>query len=74
MHIVLFIYCRMFTSSLENNFTRPNERGEYEVADGLSSTVFRSILVSRIILIRNYTTGETSHNITSYVKGKHLNK
>lgn len=35
---------RMFTSSLENNFTRPNERGEYEVADGLSSTVFRSIL------------------------------
>lgn len=69
----------MFTSSLENNFTRPNERGEYEVADGLSSTVFRSILVSRIILIRNYTfacldCGETSHNITSYVKGKHLNK
>lgn len=35
---------RMFTSSLENNFTRPNERGEYEVAEGLSSTVFRSIL------------------------------
>lgn len=35
---------RMFTSSLENNFTRPNERGEYEVAEGISSTVFRAIL------------------------------
>ncbi|XP_029657137.1 BTB/POZ domain-containing protein KCTD20 [Octopus sinensis] len=35
---------RMFTSSLENNFTRPNERGEYEVADGISSTVFHAIL------------------------------
>lgn len=35
---------RMFTSSLENNFTRPNERGEFEVADGISATVFRSIL------------------------------
>ncbi|XP_059157449.1 BTB/POZ domain-containing protein KCTD20-like isoform X2 [Physella acuta] len=35
---------RMFTSSLENNFTRPNERGEFEVADGISASVFRAIL------------------------------
>ncbi|KAH8029648.1 hypothetical protein HPB51_002101 [Rhipicephalus microplus] len=35
---------RMFGSSLENNITRPNERGEYEVAEGLSATVFRAIL------------------------------
>ncbi|XP_015928788.1 BTB/POZ domain-containing protein 10 [Parasteatoda tepidariorum] len=35
---------RMFGSSLEHNFTRPNERGEYEVADGISATVFRAIL------------------------------
>ncbi|CAG5117362.1 unnamed protein product [Candidula unifasciata] len=35
---------RMFTTSLEHNFTRPNERGEYEVADGISATVFRAIL------------------------------
>lgn len=35
---------RMFSSSLENNFTRPNERGEYEVAEGISATVFRAIL------------------------------
>lgn len=35
---------RMFSSSLDNNFTRPNERGEYEVAEGISATVFRAIL------------------------------
>lgn len=35
---------RMFGSSLENNITRPNDRGEYEVAEGLSATVFRAIL------------------------------
>lgn len=35
---------RMFTSSLAYNFTRPNERGEYEVAEGLSAAVFRAIL------------------------------
>lgn len=33
---------RMFSSGLE--FTHPNERGEYEVADGISQFVFRAIL------------------------------
>lgn len=33
---------RMFTSGLE--FTHPNERGEYEVAEGISHSVFRVIL------------------------------
>lgn len=33
---------RMFSSGME--FTHPNERGEYEVAEGISATVFRSIL------------------------------
>ncbi|CAH0763004.1 unnamed protein product [Bemisia tabaci] len=33
---------RMFTSGLE--FTHPNERGEYEVAEGISAAVFRCIL------------------------------
>lgn len=32
----------MFTSGLE--FTHPNERGEYEVAEGISAAVFRCIL------------------------------
>ncbi|XP_051545837.1 BTB/POZ domain-containing protein 10a isoform X2 [Myxocyprinus asiaticus] len=35
---------RMFGSGREHNFTRPNEMGEYEVAEGISSTVFRAIL------------------------------
>lgn len=34
---------RMFGSSMRN-LTRPNERGEYEIAEGLSATVFRAIL------------------------------
>ncbi|KAL3284902.1 hypothetical protein HHI36_019037 [Cryptolaemus montrouzieri] len=33
---------RMFSSGLE--YTHPNDRGEYEVADGISATVFRAIL------------------------------
>ncbi|XP_072128964.1 BTB/POZ domain-containing protein 10a [Mobula birostris] len=35
---------RMFGSGREHNFTRPNEKGEYDVAEGISSTVFRAIL------------------------------
>lgn len=33
---------RMFTSGVE--WARPNERGEYDVADGISATVFRAVL------------------------------
>ncbi|XP_062542842.1 BTB/POZ domain-containing protein 10 [Armigeres subalbatus] len=33
---------RMFSSGMD--FTHPNDRGEYEVADGISHTVFRAIL------------------------------
>ncbi|KAM4572632.1 BTB/POZ domain-containing protein 10-like isoform 1-T1 [Odontesthes bonariensis] len=35
---------RMFGSGRDHNFTRPNDKGEFEVADGISSTVFRAIL------------------------------
>ncbi|XP_072278401.1 BTB/POZ domain-containing protein 10 isoform X1 [Pyxicephalus adspersus] len=35
---------RMFGSGREHNFTRPNDKGEFEVAEGISSTVFRAIL------------------------------
>lgn len=45
---VLLSY-RMFGSGREYNFTRPNEKGEYEVAEGISSTVFRAILVRRLV-------------------------
>lgn len=40
-----FFSIRMFGSGRDNNFTRPNDKGEFEVADGISSTVFRAILV-----------------------------
>lgn len=33
---------RMFSSNLE--FTQSNERGEFEVADGIPATIFRAIL------------------------------
>jgi len=36
----------MFTTSLENNVTHVNDRNEYHVAEGISATVFRAILVS----------------------------
>ncbi|XP_078000427.1 BTB/POZ domain-containing protein 10-like [Glandiceps talaboti] len=35
---------RMFSSTLENNWTRPNDKGEYEVAQGVSAGVFSAIL------------------------------
>ncbi|XP_048353494.1 BTB/POZ domain-containing protein KCTD20 isoform X1 [Sphaerodactylus townsendi] len=35
---------RMFGPGREYNFTRPNEKGEYEIADGIGSTVFRTVL------------------------------
>ena len=44
-----FCFCaffRMFTTSLENNVTHANDRNEYHVAEGISATVFRAILVS----------------------------
>lgn len=43
----------MFGSGREHNFTRPNEKGEYEVAEGISSTVFRAILVSLSLFSNN---------------------
>nr|XP_014347454.1 PREDICTED: BTB/POZ domain-containing protein KCTD20 isoform X2 [Latimeria chalumnae] len=35
---------RMFGPAREYNFTRPNEKGEYEIAEGISCTVFHAIL------------------------------
>lgn len=36
---------RMFGPGREYNFTRPNEKGEYEIAEGVSAAVFRTVLV-----------------------------
>ncbi|XP_066559419.1 BTB/POZ domain-containing protein KCTD20 isoform X2 [Amia ocellicauda] len=35
---------RMFGPARQNNFTRPNEKGEYEIAEGISATIFRVVL------------------------------
>ncbi|XP_048655917.1 BTB/POZ domain-containing protein KCTD20-like, partial [Marmota marmota marmota] len=35
---------RMFGPGREYNFTGPNEKGEYEIAEGISATVFRTVL------------------------------
>ncbi|EHB05338.1 BTB/POZ domain-containing protein KCTD20 [Heterocephalus glaber] len=35
---------RMFGPGREYNFTRPNEKGEYEIAEGISATVFCMVL------------------------------
>lgn len=53
----------MFGSGREHNFTRPNEKGEYEVAEGIGSTVFRAILVSfwgQILLEQELLRSKTS--------------
>lgn len=42
---------RMFGPGREYNFTRPNEKGEYEIAEGISATVFRTVLVGRSLFV-----------------------
>lgn len=44
-HLRTFFLFRMFGPGREYNFTRPNEKGEYEIAEGISSAVFRTVLV-----------------------------
>lgn len=43
--MLLLLSFRMFGPGREYNFTRPNEKGEYEIAEGISATVFRTVLV-----------------------------
>jgi hypothetical protein len=37
---------RMFSTSWETSLV-PNERGEYEIANGISATIFRALLVRK---------------------------
>lgn len=46
--LVLLVSFRMFGPGREYNFTRPNEKGEYEIAEGISATVFRTVLVRTV--------------------------
>lgn len=41
----------MFGPGREYNFTRPNEKGEYEIAEGISATVFRTVLVRSSLFV-----------------------
>ena len=41
---LLFVH-RMFSHGFDNNYTRPNDRGEFEVAHGISAEIFSSIMV-----------------------------
>lgn len=62
-HIIILLY-RMFSSTLD---VKPNEHGEYEVAKGVSASIFRAIMVreayaaalcaiiSRFLYLRNFT-------------------
>ena len=45
MHLMLS-RCRMFTS--HSDYMKANEKGEFEVAKGLSSAVFKIIMVSHV--------------------------
>ena len=41
---------RMFSTSWETSLV-PNERGEYEIANGISATIFRSLLVNCCLIM-----------------------
>jgi len=36
----------------DSNITKPNERGEYEILDGMSATVFRAVLVGAALSLQ----------------------
>ncbi|XP_041701029.1 BTB/POZ domain-containing protein KCTD20 isoform X1 [Coregonus clupeaformis] len=37
-------HCRMFGPARQHNFTRPNGKGEYELTEGISASIFQVIL------------------------------
>lgn len=47
----------MFGPGREYNFTRPNEKGEYEIAEGISATVFRTVLVRSSLFVTSFSPG-----------------
>lgn len=77
----LFLCVRMFGSARQHNFTRPNEKGEFEIAEGISGSVFRVVLVSLnpinspsicfhvLINFSLLLIESTSHNTSGQVKG-----
>lgn len=39
---------RMFGRARQHSFTRPNAKGEYEIAEGIGANIFRVILVRTV--------------------------
>lgn len=64
---------RMFGPGREYNFTRPNEKGEYEIAEGISATVFRTVLVRRSLFVTSSApmvrSPESSASLCSWLQG-----
>ena len=64
---------RMFGPGREYNFTRPNEKGEYEIAEGISATVFRTVLVRRSLCVTSSAptvrSPESSASLCSWLQG-----
>lgn len=56
---VAWVSFRMFGPGREYNFTRPNEKGEYEIAEGISATVFRTVLVRSDLVFHPLPWGHT---------------
>ena len=55
---------RMFGSSMENQLTlKSNDHGEYEVAKGVTATLFRAILVSWLSMVTLLCLEETKYSV-----------
>ncbi|XP_016114456.1 BTB/POZ domain-containing protein KCTD20 isoform X1 [Sinocyclocheilus grahami] len=48
---------RMFGRARQHSFTRPNAKGEYEIAEGIGANIFRVILVRMIANSLQFTAG-----------------
>ena len=44
-------YSRMFSHGFDNNYTRPNDRGEFEVAHGVSAEIFSAVMVCHVVFM-----------------------
>ena len=48
LYLYMFLLCRMFSSTMD---VKPNEHGEYEVAKGVSASIFRAIMVREVMCL-----------------------
>lgn len=65
---VAWVSFRMFGPGREYNFTRPNEKGEYEIAEGISATVFRTVLVRSALMFHPLPGGMRSQKPSEFLR------